>query len=147
MRVKMSKQPPPAPTASAVGPCPTIIKVVGRPGTGSLPRTIAPPDHPKNGKKDTQNLTNAHERHVQLTEWTALSQTGGHSTTVFENGSNIYFYLFSILNYKTGSIMGDWYSAYHIAKDHIHTDITCNTEEPQQKYRLERSVIDYWGEA
>ena len=37
MRVKMSKQPPPAPTASAVGPCP---------GTGSLPSTIAPPDHP-----------------------------------------------------------------------------------------------------
>ena len=33
MRVKMSKQPPPAPTASAVGPCPTVIKIVGRPGT------------------------------------------------------------------------------------------------------------------
>ena len=32
MRVKMSKQPPPAPTASAVGPCPTIIQIVGRPG-------------------------------------------------------------------------------------------------------------------
>ena len=25
MSLKMSKQPPPAPTASAVGPCPTII--------------------------------------------------------------------------------------------------------------------------
>ena len=37
-RIKMSKQPPPAPTASAVGPCP---------GTGSLSSTIAPPDHPK----------------------------------------------------------------------------------------------------
>ena len=46
MRVKMSKQPPPAPTASAVGPCPTVIQIVGRPGTGSLPRTKAPPDHP-----------------------------------------------------------------------------------------------------
>ena len=33
----MSKQPPPAPTASAVGPCPTVIQIVGRPGTGSLP--------------------------------------------------------------------------------------------------------------
>ena len=42
----MSKQPPPAPTASTVGPCPIIIQIVGRPGTGSLPRTIAPPDHP-----------------------------------------------------------------------------------------------------
>ena len=30
----MSKQPPPAPTASAVGPCPTIIQIVGRSGTG-----------------------------------------------------------------------------------------------------------------
>ena len=46
MRVKMSKQPPPAPTASAVGPCPTVIKIVGRPGTGSLPSTFVPPDHP-----------------------------------------------------------------------------------------------------
>ena len=32
--------------------------------------------------------------------------------------------------------MGNWYSADHISKDHIHTDITCNTEEPQQKRRL-----------
>ena len=37
---------PPAPTVSAVGPCPTVIQIVGRPGTGSLPSTIAPPDHP-----------------------------------------------------------------------------------------------------
>ena len=41
----MSKQPPPAPIASAIGPCPTIIRIVGRPGTGRLPRTFAPPDH------------------------------------------------------------------------------------------------------
>ena len=43
MGVKMSKQPPPAPTASAVGPCPTVIQIVGRP---------APPDHPlsRNGR-------------------------------------------------------------------------------------------------
>ena len=46
MRVKMPKPPPPAPTASAIGPCPTVIKIVGRPGTGSLPSAIAPPDHP-----------------------------------------------------------------------------------------------------
>ena len=33
--------------------------------------------------------------------------------------------------------MGSCYSGNHIAKDHIHTDITtCNTEEPQHKYRL-----------
>ena len=46
MRVNMSKQPPPAPTTSAVGPCPTVIQIVGRPSAGSLPSTIAPPDHP-----------------------------------------------------------------------------------------------------
>ena len=49
MRLNMSKQPPPAPTASAIGPCPTVIKIIGRPGTGSLPSTIAPPDHPFSG--------------------------------------------------------------------------------------------------
>ena len=60
MRVKMSKQPPPAPTASAVGPCPTVIQIVGRPGTGSLPSTIAPPDHRRstfNGKFGVLGLT------------------------------------------------------------------------------------------
>ena len=45
MRIKISKQPPPAPTASAIGPCPTGIQIVGRPGTGSLLSTFAPPDH------------------------------------------------------------------------------------------------------
>ena len=39
----MSKQPPPAPTASAIGPYPTMIQIVGRPGTGSLPRTMHHP--------------------------------------------------------------------------------------------------------
>ena len=43
MRVKMSKQPPPTPTASTIGPCPTLIQIVGRPGTESLPSTFAPP--------------------------------------------------------------------------------------------------------
>ena len=41
----MSKQTPPV---RAIGLCPTIIKIVGRPGTGNLPKTIAPPDHPQN---------------------------------------------------------------------------------------------------
>ena len=44
---KNVQTPPPAPTASAIGPCPTIIQIVGRPGTGSLSRTFAPPDHPR----------------------------------------------------------------------------------------------------
>ena len=30
---KISTQPPPAPTAIAIGPCPTTIQFVGRPGT------------------------------------------------------------------------------------------------------------------
>ena len=51
MRVKMSKQPPPAPTASAVGPCPTEIQIVGRPDTGSLPSTIAPPPQGERGER------------------------------------------------------------------------------------------------
>ena len=40
----MSKQPPRTPTASTIGPCPTIIQIVGRPGTGNLSSTIAPPE-------------------------------------------------------------------------------------------------------
>ena len=40
--------------------------------------------------------------------------------------------------------MGNYYSADHTTEDHIHTDIACNIEEPQQKYTaLERSVIYY----
>ena len=33
--------------------------------------------------------------------------------------------------------MGNCYSADHIADEHIHTDITCNIEEPQQNWRGE----------
>ena len=40
------KQPPHAPIASAVGPCSTLIQISRRPGTGSLPSTIAPTDLP-----------------------------------------------------------------------------------------------------
>ena len=50
----MSKQPLPAPTVSAVGPCPTVIQIVGRTGTGSLPSTIAPPDHPPSAWEDVE---------------------------------------------------------------------------------------------
>ena len=32
--------------------------------------------------------------------------------------------------------MDNCYSTNHITEDHIHRDITCNIEEPQQKYRL-----------
>ena len=53
----MSKQPTPAPTASAGCPCPTIIQIVGRPGTGSLPSAIAPPDHPNDVGRKNHNLS------------------------------------------------------------------------------------------
>ena len=67
MRVKMSKQPPPAPTVSAVGPCPTVIQIVGRPGTGSLPSTIAPSDHslPGRGRKKREVIDE--RKNVQTT--------------------------------------------------------------------------------
>ena len=45
-RVKMSKQPPPAPTASAIGPCPTIIQTVRTPRQWKFTqdhRTTRPP--------------------------------------------------------------------------------------------------------
>ena len=53
----MSKQPPPAPTASAVGPYPTVTQIVGRPGAGSLPSTIAPSEYPlKKGNNSANNV-------------------------------------------------------------------------------------------
>ena len=57
MRVNMSEPPPPAPSASAIGSCPTVIQIVGRPGTGSLPSTIAPPDHPLSMTKGDKEVT------------------------------------------------------------------------------------------
>ena len=60
----MSKQPLPAPTASAVGPCPTVIQIIGRPSTGSLPSTIhtarpppPPPPPPPPCLKSRKSLT------------------------------------------------------------------------------------------
>ena len=49
MRVKMSKQPPTHTYCERRRPLPYCIQIVGRPGTGSLPSIIAPPDHPRNG--------------------------------------------------------------------------------------------------
>ena len=68
MRVKMSKPPPPAPTASAKGPCPTVIKIVGSPGTGSLPSTIAPPDHPLLSKDNSTGHSERKKKRRQTEE-------------------------------------------------------------------------------
>ena len=74
----MSKQPPPAPTctASEVGPCPTVIQIVGGPGTGSLPSTIAPPDHPigRHKKRWEDNIKSGQE--WNLTAQLAQLKTG-----------------------------------------------------------------------
>ena len=73
MRVKTSKQPPPAPTTSTVGPCPTVMQIVGRPSTGSLPSTIAP-DHPLNPKEPTEKSAILSTLcHVNATHLTPLS--------------------------------------------------------------------------
>ena len=41
--------------------------------------------------------------------------------------------------------MDSFYSGDHIAGDHIQMSIILNKiEETQQKYRLERSILDFW---
>ena len=85
MRVKMSKQPPPAPTASAVGPCPTVIQIVGRPGTGSLPSTIAPP--PKEYRKLVWNTLKSCEDILQ----TAMLEPSVEKECYTHNLERIYY--------------------------------------------------------
>ena len=46
------------------------------------------------GKKDIQKFIYVHKRQAQHTEWTAPFQTGGHSATLIEDSSNIYFTCF-----------------------------------------------------
>ena len=53
----MSKQHPSAPIASTIGPCPTVIQIVGRPGTGSFSSTIALPDHPQDVRTASNKIT------------------------------------------------------------------------------------------
>ena len=53
---KNAQTTPTAPTASAVGPCPTVIQIVGRPGSGSVPGTIAPTDHPSVKMTDSKHM-------------------------------------------------------------------------------------------
>ena len=99
----MSIPPPPAPTASAIGPCPTVIKVVGRPGTGCLPSTIAPPDHPPpRGKKDStkRHHHRHHKRQPGRHHTTSDSQVNSNFPNRWSPASltfNNYFYLFLYL--------------------------------------------------
>ena len=111
-------------------------------GQWSGTNTVIP--HPTlQTKRETHiqiKLINDHERRAQYTECTI----GGHSATLIENNSNIYFYPFLFLitkRDKTGSIMGSWYSADHIAGNYIHTDITCNIEEPQHNSCLGTGAV------
>ena len=79
---KCPNNPPPAPTASTIGPCPTIIQIVGRPGTGSLPRTIAPSDYPLSGGAKVLGKLSVPERPTSLDDsraraYCACSRWGG----------------------------------------------------------------------
>ena len=58
-----------------------------------------------------------------------VSQIGGHSATLIENSSNIYFYIFSVLKYKnkTRCRTSNCYLSDLSARDHKHTyKTTCN---------------------
>ena len=43
-----------------IGPCPTVIQIVGHLGTGRLPSTIAPPDHPTMSWNEDENTKCSH---------------------------------------------------------------------------------------
>ena len=45
-------------------PCPTVIQTVGRPGTGSLPSTIAPPDHPVILQENMRFMSNKYTKRM-----------------------------------------------------------------------------------
>ena len=81
----MSKQPPPAPTASAIGPCPTIIQtIVGRPGTESLLSTFAPPVHPQTSVKPSILCLNKMKQTISLAD--AMSLCNSQEGTVLTFG-------------------------------------------------------------
>ena len=54
---KMAKQPPPAPTASAVGPCPTLIQIIRTPRHWKFSQHHRTTDHPESihGHRWTNN--------------------------------------------------------------------------------------------
>ena len=80
MREEMSKQCPPAPIGSAVGPCPAIFQIqitilLGRHGIVNLSSTTAPSPHPAPSstptptvfKVQTLNKCYGHNKNVHLT--------------------------------------------------------------------------------
>ena len=56
----MSKRSPPVPVASAVGPCPTVIHIVGRLGTESLSRPSHHPTSPRISRRVEHDRPQAH---------------------------------------------------------------------------------------
>ena len=84
----MSKQPTSAPTASAVGPCPTVIQIVGRPGTGSLPSTIATPATPVTVRDIFGICTTIHRYPILSTKYYVMCKvyTGYRCTSGIEHG-------------------------------------------------------------
>ena len=96
MREKMSKQPPPAPSASALGPCPTVVQIVGRPGIGSLPSTLAPPDHPPLGGRVVRRCWVNFQCWGVLLTWITVGQ--GPTTVLAVGAAGLFGHFFSHLS-------------------------------------------------
>ena len=67
------------------------------------------PLKPKKEEAHTQIDKSSRESHAQYTEQTALCYPGGHSATLIENCSNIYFYLFLFQISKQNKRKQNWY--------------------------------------
>ena len=140
----MSKPHPHAPTLSAIGPCPTVIKIAGHPGTGSLPSTIAPPDHPpnRNAIVRTNTIKYLHpsikmkrERtHTKIDKRLRKTRTVYRMNSSFPRRWSIsqlkqqqhlfYLFIFKITKQtKPGNMMdkGQYHSIDHIVEEHIQT--------------------------
>ena len=121
----MSKQPPPAPTASTIGPSPTIIQIVGRPGTGSSPRTIAPPDPPPWKSERCSKLCKASNQTHSCYGYISLFLCCSSVYFKFSNikWSNIFNYFINVLWLKNLNNLNHFLSFMTFMKNFIFTII------------------------
>ena len=113
----MSKHPPPALTANAGGPCPTIIQIVGCLSTGSLPRAITPPNHPQCQKR-LSSETIHHSIYYQL-RYQLLTIV---SFIVIGSANNLGPVVQSIIS-LTSSLRGQLKTVFNLVSKYI--DILC----------------------
>ena len=95
MREKMSKQPPPAPTARAIGPCPTIIQTSRTPRHWKFTqhlRSTRPPPPPLIGKRTAQKDTT-----IDITSDSQVNSNFPNRWSPASLTFNNYFYLFLYL--------------------------------------------------